>query len=98
MQQAQAIVKRVPVAEHVYEHAVQLSRSTRTKVGQMPESLQGMVHWGAGPRNDGRAVRIVFGNAGCEGNRRQQSDRQKTAIRHPVNRDRIGINGAGHRR
>lgn len=47
---AQAIVKRVPVAEHVYEYAVKLARSTRPEEGLMPESLKGMVQWGAGPR------------------------------------------------
>ena len=47
---AQAIVKKVPVSDHVYQYAVLLARATRPEEGLMPESLRGMVQWGAGPR------------------------------------------------
>ncbi len=47
---AQSIVRKVPVADHVYEYAVRLARATRPEEGLLPESLQGMVQWGAGPR------------------------------------------------
>ncbi|MEZ6046066.1 MAG: MoxR family ATPase [Planctomycetaceae bacterium] len=46
----QRVVKRVPVADHVYEFAVQLARMTRPEEGLLPEGMTEMVQWGAGPR------------------------------------------------
>ncbi len=46
----QQLVRKVPVADHVYEFAVKLARMTRPEEKQLPESLDEMVQWGAGPR------------------------------------------------
>ena len=46
----QRLVRRIVVSEHVYNAAVDLTRSTRPGVGQLPEDLREMVQWGAGPR------------------------------------------------
>ena len=43
-------VRRVPVAEHIYEFAVDLVRSTRPKSEASPDWLKPLVAWGAGPR------------------------------------------------
>ncbi|MCA9038744.1 MAG: MoxR family ATPase [Planctomycetaceae bacterium] len=48
--QMQKVVRRVPVADHVYEFAVQLARMTRPEEGQLPDGMAEMVQWGAGPR------------------------------------------------
>ncbi len=48
--QMQGVVRKVPVAEHVYEFAVRLARMTRPEEGQLPDELQDMIQWGAGPR------------------------------------------------
>lgn len=48
--QMQQLIRRVPVADHVYEFAVDLARMTRPEEKQLPKSLQEMVQWGAGPR------------------------------------------------
>ncbi len=48
--QMQGVVRKVPVAEHVYDFAVRLARMTRPEEGQLPAELQEMVQWGAGPR------------------------------------------------
>jgi MoxR-like ATPase len=45
----QALVRRVPVAEHVVRYAVRLARSTRPGEGG-PEFIGNWVTWGAGPR------------------------------------------------
>jgi MoxR-like ATPase len=45
----QALVRRVPVAEHVVRYAVQLARATRPDGGG-PDFIQQWVTWGAGPR------------------------------------------------
>jgi MoxR-like ATPase len=45
----QALVRRVPVAEHVVRYAVKLARATRPE-GDAPEFIRNWVTWGAGPR------------------------------------------------
>ncbi|MXZ01585.1 MoxR family ATPase [Candidatus Poribacteria bacterium] len=46
----QDLVRRVPVAEHIYEFSVDLVRSTRPKDDAAPDWLKPLVAWGAGPR------------------------------------------------
>lgn len=46
----QKLVRKVPVADHVYEFAVNLARMTRPEEKQLPETMTEMVQWGAGPR------------------------------------------------
>jgi MoxR-like ATPase len=46
----QGLVRKVPVADHVYDYAVRLARMTRPEEGQLPKDLREMVQWGAGPR------------------------------------------------
>ena len=46
----QNLVRRVPVADHIYEFAVDLARNTRPKGDATPEWLKPLVAWGAGPR------------------------------------------------
>ena len=47
--QLQHIVRRVPVADHVYEYAVNLVNSTRRGRGDVPDATN-WLQWGAGPR------------------------------------------------
>lgn len=46
----QDLVRSVVVSEHVYDAALDLVRATRPEEALMPENLQSMVQWGAGPR------------------------------------------------
>ena len=47
----QHLVRKVPVADHVYEFAVDLARYTRPVAGNATSSyVKEMVNWGAGPR------------------------------------------------
>ena len=48
--QFQDLVRRVPVPEHIYEYATDLTRKTRPKSEDAPEWLAPLVGWGAGPR------------------------------------------------
>lgn len=48
--QFQELVRRVPVPEHIYEYATDLTRKTRPKTDDAPEWLRSLVSWGAGPR------------------------------------------------
>jgi MoxR-like ATPase len=47
--QLQKAVRRVPVADHVYEYVVRLVNSTRPGIGDVPDATQ-WLQWGAGPR------------------------------------------------
>ena len=46
----QDLVLRVPVADHVIRHAVELVRLTRPKEPGAPDFVRELVEWGAGPR------------------------------------------------
>lgn len=46
----QALVRRVPVPEHIYTYAARLVRKTRPQGSSAPDWLKPLVSWGAGPR------------------------------------------------
>ncbi|MFP4355074.1 MAG: AAA family ATPase [Phycisphaerae bacterium] len=46
----QGIVRRVPVAEHVFQYARDLARATRPASPDAPDFVNELVGWGAGPR------------------------------------------------
>ncbi len=46
----QELVRRIPVPEHVYEHVVNLVRSTRPGSVDAPDFINNWLTWGAGPR------------------------------------------------
>ncbi len=46
----QALVRRVPVPDHIYTYAAQLVRKTRPTGETAPDWLPPLVSWGAGPR------------------------------------------------
>ena len=46
----QRLVRRIPVADHIYEYAAKLVRKTRPQSESAPEWLKPFVSWGAGPR------------------------------------------------
>jgi MoxR-like ATPase len=46
----QGIVRRVPVADHVFKYARDLARATRPAGNEAPDFINELVNWGAGPR------------------------------------------------
>ena len=46
----QRLVRRVPVADHVFEYAAALVRATRPDEPEAPEFVKKFMAWGAGPR------------------------------------------------
>lgn len=50
IQWIQKLVREVPVADHLVEYAVDLTRATRPNEPDSPEFVTKMVKWGAGPR------------------------------------------------
>jgi len=46
----QHVVRRIPVADHIFEYAGALVRATRPDEGDAPEFVKKYMAWGAGPR------------------------------------------------
>lgn len=46
----QHVVRRIPVADHVFEYAAALVRATRPDEPEAPEFVKDLMAWGAGPR------------------------------------------------
>ena len=46
----QHLVRRIPVAEHIFEYAASLIRATRPEEEEAPEWVKKYMSWGAGPR------------------------------------------------
>ena len=46
----QRIVRRVPVADHVFQYARDLARASRPASHEAPDFINELVNWGAGPR------------------------------------------------
>jgi MoxR-like ATPase len=46
----QKLVRRIPVADHVFEYAASLARSTRPDEPDAPDFVKKLMGWGAGPR------------------------------------------------
>ena len=84
----QSIVRSVVVSDHVYAAALDLVRGTRPEEGTMPEDLQQMVQWGAGPR--ATISLLLAAKARALLNRRCHATRADlVAVAHPVLRHRI---------
>jgi MoxR-like ATPase len=84
----QEIVRRVPVAEHVYKYARDLVRATRPNEPGVPAFITDFVQWGAGPRASiflvlaGKARAILHGRV-------HVTTEDIAAVAHPVLRHRI---------
>ncbi len=87
----QDIVRRVPVADHVYRYAMSLVRATRPNNGQAPDFIRDYIAWGAGPRAcqylilGGKAKAILHG-------RFHVTTDDIRAVVHPVLRHRLVTN------
>jgi MoxR-like ATPase len=84
----QDIVRRVPVADHVYAFARDLVRSTRPNETESPDFINELVQWGAGPRASiylilaGKARAILHGRV-------HVTTEDIASMAHPVLRHRI---------
>jgi MoxR-like ATPase len=85
------IVRRVPVAEHVMRHALQLARLTRRGKNGSPDFVNEFVSWGAGPRASQYLVLAAKARAALHG-RFYASTADVEALAAPVLRHRIMTN------
>ncbi len=88
IQALQRIVRRVPVADHVYAYARDLVRATRPGEPGVPAYINDLVQWGAGPRASiylilaGKARSILQGRV-------HVTTEDIAKVAHPVLRHRI---------
>ncbi len=87
----QHIVRRVPIAEHVMQYAVQFTRLTRKDQGPVPAFVRDYVTWGAGPRASQFLVLGAKARAALQG-RLHVTPEDVRAVALPVLRHRILTN------
>jgi MoxR-like ATPase len=84
----QEVVRKVPVAEHVFVYARDLVRATRPDEGEVPKFVKQYISWGAGPRAGQYLILGAKARAILEG-RFHVSTEDIQAVAHPVLRHRI---------
>jgi MoxR-like ATPase len=88
IQQLQQVVRRVPVAEHVFTYARDLVRATRPGEQGVPQYVNELVQWGAGPRASIYLIMAGKARAILHGRVHVTTD-DIAAMAHPVLRHRI---------
>ena len=84
----QEVVRRVPVAEHVFIYARDLIRATRPGEPESPKFVRDYLSWGAGPRAGQYLILGAKARAILEGRFHATTEDIK-AVAHPVLRHRI---------
>ena len=84
----QALVRRVPVADHVIDFARDLTRATRPNQAEAPDFVREMVAWGAGPRAGISLITAAKARAVLYG-RYHATTADVAAVAHPVLRHRV---------
>ncbi len=84
----QALIRRVPVADHVVHYARDLARGTRPKQDEAPDFVREMVAWGAGPRAGIYLIMAAKAHAVLHG-RHHATTADVTTIALPVLRHRV---------
>ena len=84
----QALVRQVPVAEHVFVYARDLARATRPTEPDAANFVKSYIAWGAGPRAGQYLVIGAKARALLEGRLHATTDDVK-AVAHPVLRHRL---------
>jgi MoxR-like ATPase len=87
----QALVRRVPAGNHVFDYAVDLVRATRPRDAAAPGFIKDWLSWGAGPRACQNLVLAAKARALLHGRLYATMD-DIDALARPVLRHRLGTN------
>ena len=87
----QEAVRSVPVADHVLDYALAITRGTRVRGGTQLAFITQYVHWGAGPRAGQALVLAGKARAALAGRDHVSIDDVK-AVAHPILRHRMVLN------
>ncbi len=87
----QTAVRSIPVADHVYDYVLALTRATRVRGGSALDFLREWVTWGAGPRASQFLILGGKAHAAIAG-RNHVAIEDIRAVVHPVLRHRIVTN------
>jgi len=92
--QLQDLVRRVPVAPHVIEHAVAIARASRPSEPSAPEVVRNHVGFGAGPRASQALILGAKARAVLEGRFAAEIEDVRALV-GPIMRHRIVLNFRG---
>ena len=87
----QEAVRSVPVADHVIDYALAITRGTRVRGGTQLDFISQYVNWGAGPRA-GQALILAGKARAALAGRDHVSVEDLKAVAHPILRHRIVLN------
>ena len=84
----QRLVRRIPVADHVFEYAAALVRATRPDEPDSPDFVKKLMSWGAGPRASLNLILAGKARAALRGRSHVSTDDVK-AVCLPILRHRV---------
>jgi MoxR-like ATPase len=87
----QHIVRRVPVADHVFQYAKRITRLSRPGTPEAADFIDKWVTWGAGPRASMNLVLAAKAHAVLQGRHHVSAD-DVAAVAEPILRHRLIIN------
>jgi MoxR-like ATPase len=84
----QHIVRRIPVADHIFQYAKRLTRMTRPGTPEAPDFVNKWLTWGAGPRASMNLILAAKAHAVLLGHHHVSTD-DVAAVANPILRHRI---------
>jgi MoxR-like ATPase len=87
----QHIVRRVPVSDHIFHYAKQITRMSRPGTPEAPEFVNKWLTWGAGPRASMNLILAAKAHAVLNGKQHVSAD-DVAAVADPILRHRLILN------
>ena len=89
----QQIVRRVPVADHIFHYAKRITRLSRPGTPDAADFVKKWLTWGAGPRASMNLILAAKARAVLEGKHHVSAD-DVAAVAYPILRHRLIVNFA----
>ena len=87
----QHIVRRVPVADHIFHYAKRITRMSRPQTEEAPEFINKFLTWGAGPRASMNLILAAKAHAVLNGKHHVAAE-DVAAVAEPILRHRLILN------